>query len=183
MQSHALSNASITPFCGIAQSTTSKFILDAFRPSQFRLVTSFLHVSALVWNPSRSASFVAPISLLCVGKRIRISSALLLDTFTGDDMAYRTYGCFWLGLLEESLGCWDKFRFPAPLAPQLKSSFIKVVRSQRRLRRNTGLINVNQPWWLDRAVLGKWLSYLRLADTWIQLLRVSAKRNYSLAVL
>jgi len=48
MQSHALSNASITPFCGIAQSTTSKVVLDAFHPSQFRLVTSFVHVSALV---------------------------------------------------------------------------------------------------------------------------------------
>ena len=55
-------------------------------------------------------------SVLCVGKRIRISSALLLDTFTGDGTAYKTYSCFWISLLEESLGCWDKFSFPAPLA-------------------------------------------------------------------
>jgi hypothetical protein len=48
MQSHALSNASITPFCGIAQSTTSKVVLDAFRPSHFRLVMYFVHISALV---------------------------------------------------------------------------------------------------------------------------------------
>jgi hypothetical protein len=111
-----------------------------------------------------------------VGKRIRISSALLLETFTGDGTACKTHSCFWLGLLEESLGCWDKFRFPAPLAPQLKNSFIKVVRSQRRLKRNTGLVIVNQPWWLDRAVLGKWLSYLRLADTWIR--KLSPNPNY-----
>ena len=38
---------------------------------------------------------------------------------------------------------------------------------------------LNQPWWLDHAVLGEWLSYPRLADTNMlstsaELLRVSA---------